>query len=168
MKRVVRMLVPAILAVATAASLAAAQTAPPGPGNRPTPETMQRMQDGKIAMAKSALKMTDAQLKLWAPVEDQIRANQAARVKSMQERMASHDKTAARPSAAERLERHSTQMATRAERAKAFAAVFRPFYDSLSAEQQAVAGPLLAEFQGGRHRGGHRMAEHHGRGPMQQ
>lgn len=40
---------------------------------------MQRLLDGKMAMAKSALQLNDAQLKLWSPVEDIVRKSQAER-----------------------------------------------------------------------------------------
>ncbi len=39
-------------------------------------------------------------------------------------------------------------MAQRAERMKAFAAVFKPFYASLNDEQKAVAGVVLRQMRG--------------------
>lgn len=183
MKNVIRILVPVVMAVAASATLVAAQTATPAPapgakqdmprGSRPSIETMQRLQDGRIAMAKAALKLTDGQAKLWSPVEDNIRANFAERIKARQDRAGAADKSTADKAGAkaglpDRMERGSAQMAQRAERAKAFAAVFRPFYESLTEEQKAVAKPLMAELSGGRGMRGHRMAGHHGQMPQPQ
>ena len=173
MNRIVRTVVPAVLALTTAASVASAQTAPPvdqaKQDRRPSPETMQRMEDGRIAMIKGALKLNDAQLKLWQPVEDQLRARQAQRAKDMQDWAAKRDANAPRPSPADRMERQSAEMAKHAEQLKTFAAAFRPFYDSLTPEQKAVAGPLMAELGGrGHHMHGHRFAAGEHRGPLQQ
>ena len=183
MKSFVRMIVPALIAVAAAAPAVHAQNADKSAvpqtqsqpadstarvARRPTAETMQRLEDGRMAMIKGTLKMTDAQLKLWAPVEDLVRTRNAARLKAMQERMASQDKNAPRPSLADRLERGSAQMAKRAEETKAFAAVFRPFYESLSESQKAVAGPVLADLNGAHRMHGRRWADHHRGGTSQQ
>src|SRR4051812_12226791 len=40
----------------------------------PSAETLARLQDGRIAMIKTALKLTPEQEKLWAPVEEKMRA----------------------------------------------------------------------------------------------
>jgi hypothetical protein len=188
MSPLVRLFVPALFALGATVSAVSAQSAPPSPQQadgasgdrghhrRPTADTIQRMQDGKLALAKAALKMSDAQLKLWVPVEDLIRAQQAARSKTMQEWAAKRtdragtDKAKAEPSMAERFERHSARLAVEAERTKAFAQVFKPFHESLSDEQKAVAGPVLAEVTGGdRGRGhGHRWAHNRNRGNAQQ
>ena len=50
----------------------------------PSPETIARLQDGRIAMAKTALKLSPDQEKLWAPVEDKIRAGFEERRKARQ------------------------------------------------------------------------------------
>ena len=121
MKSFPKIVLPALLA-AVLATGAQAQTAPAPTRTPPTPETIQRLQDGKIAGAVAALKMTDAQLKLWAPVEAQIRTNQAARLKAMQARIEQRKAGAARPDLPDRLDRMSAGMAERAERTKAFAA----------------------------------------------
>ena len=188
MYRSVRVLLPALLALGAAASVANAQSAGPQSGermrreHRPSAETMQRMEDGRFAMIKGALKMTDAQAKLWQPVEDVIRAQHAQRTKAMTERAAGRDNDAKgndgkategrssdgmdrpRSTLADRMERDSARMTERAEQAKTYSAAFRPFFDSLTEDQRAVAGPLLAGFAG-EHRGhGHRWAsrEEHG------
>ena len=180
MNSIVRIVIPAVLAVASiggayaqTADKPAAQPQAQAPSNAarpdrgPSAETLQRLQDGKFAMAKTALKLTDAQAKLWQPVEDLIRKRQADRIKAMQDRQATRDANGVRPSMADRLDRMSTEMSKRAEETKAFAATFRPFYDSLSGSQKAVAGPLLAEFNGGHRMHGNRFAGRHG-GPSQQ
>ena len=171
MNRLAKILIPVVLVATAASTIVVAQQMR---RDRHSPETMQRMQEGRIAMVTTALKMTDAQQKLWAPVEVQMRARQAERVKSMQERAemrAKADKNAARPSLPDRLDRMSAQLAKRAEQSKAFATTFRPFYESLTEEQKAVVGPLMAEMGGRRGHGhmmGHRFGAHRGEGPTPQ
>lgn len=169
--------IPALLAAAIPVSWALAQGGPPG-GERgpmmraPSPEVMGRLHEGRIAMAKTALKLNDAQLKLWAPVEEQMRASFTARQKAFEERRKGfEDRRAAReqnkqdgkqaqPDArprrdmAENLSRQSERMTQRAERLKAFAAAYKPFYDSLDEEQKQVAGIVLRRYAGGEERGG--------------
>ena len=82
MNRLAKILIPVVLVATAASTIVVAQQMR---RDRHSPETMQRMQEGRIAMVTTALKMTDAQQKLWAPVEAQMRARQAERVKSMQE-----------------------------------------------------------------------------------
>lgn len=155
----------------TLASSAFAQTTlspatPPVPPQRerPSPETMQRLQDGRIAMITTALKMTDDQKKLWAPVEAKMRENHATRMKRMETMGAARQPGAVRPDMVERMERMSQMATERSEQTKAFLAVFKPFYASLSDDQKKVIGPLMANMGGGGKRGGHRggFAMHHG------
>ena len=171
MNRLAKILIPVVLVATAASTIVVAQQMR---RERHSPETMQRLQDGRIAMITGALKMTEAQQKLWAPVEAQMRARQAARAKAMQEwaeMRAQADKNAARPPLPDRLDRMSAQLAQRAEQAKAFATIFRPFYESLTEEQKAVVGPLMAQM-GGRgghgHMMGHRFGAHRGQGPTPQ
>lgn len=174
--------IPALLAAAIPVSWALAQGGPPdggrGPAARaPSPEVMSRLNEGRIAMAKTALKLNDAQLKLWAPVEEQLRASFTARQKRFEEfrkrfeerraaREQSKDKQAQpdtprqRPNMAENLDRMSERMTQRAERMKAFAAAYKPFYESLSEEQKTVAGIVLRRFAGGDEMGRGRMGGH--------
>lgn len=141
-----------------------------------TPEMRARLLDGRIAGAKAALRLNDAQAKLFAPVEEQIRANAAFRQKRMEEFRAAMDarrnqasgdqaKQAPTPSLAERLERRAQMMSDGADRMKAFAAAFKPFYDSLSDDQKALTGMLLPgaghDMGRGHH---HRWAMGFGRG----
>jgi len=59
-------------------------------------------------------------------------------------------------------------MAQRAERLKAFNAVFRPFYESLNDEQKAIAGVVLRSGHHGGHRWAHRWTMGRGTPPAQQ
>ena len=174
MKSLTQLALPLALGLSLVSS-AFAQTAPATPPTppqreRPSPETMQRMQDGRIAMITTALKMTDDQKKLWAPVEAKIREQQAARVKRMESMGAGRQPGAARPDTVERMERMNQMMTERAEQTKAFLAVFKPFHASLTDDQKKVIGPLMAQMGGGRgkhggHRGGFAM-HHRGPGPQ--
>jgi hypothetical protein len=134
-----------LAAVPAALSVAHAQSQPPTERPvGPSAEVRARLQDGRIAMIKEALRLDAAQLKLWAPVETELRAAFAARQKARAEwRERSEQRDAERPSLAERLDRRSKRMTERADRAKALADAFRPFYASLNDEQKAVAGVVL-------------------------
>jgi len=184
MSKLSRALAITLLAVSIPAGFVLAQQAgePPGPpaaenseGPRgPSPELQSRMEDGRIAMAKAALKLTPEQEKLWAPVEEKVRANYAERRKMREERRAKRKerreargemKKLALP---ERIEKRSERMAERASRmseratkTKEFAAVVKPFYDSLSDEQKEVANHVLRRFARGKMGRGHHG--HHGR-----
>jgi hypothetical protein len=109
-----------------------------------SPELRARLHDGRLAMIRESLKLDDAQLKLWEPVEAQLRASFDARQKARAERRAARQRDPGeRPSLADRLDRMSQRMSERAERAKALASAFRPFYASLSDDQKAVAGVVM-------------------------
>jgi LTXXQ motif family protein len=171
----------ALLLAGVAATAAFAQTAPapgaaPGPAGepgrgmkreRPSADTIQRLQEGKIAGALATLKLSADQLKLWAPVETKIRERQAARLKMMEE-WANRKPGDARPSMTERMGKMAEMMGKRAEAAKAFATVFGPFEASLTEDQKKVIGPVMAELRGGHgkrgHGGGHRWGMNRGGG----
>ena len=124
----------------------------------PSPEAIKRLQDGEIAGAIAALKMSDDQLKLWAPVEKLIRDQQAERLKALQDRIAATANGATPPAApalTDRLDKMAEQAGKRAEQLKAFAAAFKPFYATLSDPQKEVVGPLLAHLDGGGRGRGH-------------
>lgn len=170
--RLARFAVPAMLALAipAAAAFAQAQDQQPPRPTGPSPETLARLQDGRIAMIKETLRLNETQLRLWAPVEAQMRASFATRQKAREERRQARQQGASAPSLPDRLDRASQRMAERAEQMKAFSEVFRPFYASLSDDQKAVAGVVLRQsFGGGRgfHGHGRRWAEHHGPAPEQ-
>jgi hypothetical protein len=168
MKMRARFVVPALLAATAIPSivLAQAQTQPPAgaqarserQAQRPqlSAQARARLQDGRFAMIKETLKLNDAQRKLWEPVEAHLRSTMAERQKMREERREAggqvQEQSKAGPSLPERLDRASERMAKRAAEMKAFAEVFKPFYDSLDEEQKAVAGIVLQRMHGG-HRG---------------
>jgi len=147
------------------------------------------MQDGRIAMAKAALKLTPEQESLWAPVEEKIRARfqesrekreawQAKRDERRGERKAKgEDGKRERLALPERIEKRSERMTKRAEalterasKTKEFAAVLKPLYESFNDEQKAVAGKVIGHLalDGRGHRGKHWAMGgdrgHHGKG----
>lgn len=159
----------AIAAVAAVpASIAIAKSMDGKGWQRPSPETRARLDEGRIAMAKAALKLTPEQEKLFTPVEEQVRAafksreeKRAERDKRREERRAERQSGAQkgerkRPDLAERFEQMSVRMAERAERMKAFAGAFKPFYTSLTDEQKDVLRPLIRDLAPGFGRGGHK------------
>jgi len=171
MRKIVHLMTPALIAMLAATGMAQAQSGqapqPPQRGPQaqtqrqpPSPETMQRLQDGRIAMIKTALKLTDAQLKLWDPVEVQLRARHAAHAKAMLERQQAGQQNSAPASLTERMERRSALQAQHAELDKAFLAAVKPFYAALTEEQKPIADRLLSDMHGGGHR-------HAGHGPRQ-
>jgi hypothetical protein len=140
----------------------------------------ERLLEGKFAFVKEALKLNEAQTKLWAPVEEQIRATQAKRAemrktwreKREQRRAERSSGTSAEQgpkerkhvSLPDRLERRSQRLAERAEKMKKFAEVLKPFYESLNDEQRDLVGPVMRQFRvaglGGHHgHRGHRWAD---------
>src|SRR5262245_4203759 len=132
------------LPVAIPVGAALAQTqAPPSPAPRAegrSPEVRARLFEGRMAMIKESLKLNQQQLGLWGPVEAQLRTSFEARQKARDERHArGQSGERAAPTLPDRLERASQRAAERAERLKALAQVFRPFYGSLTEEQKAVA-----------------------------
>jgi len=128
---------------------------------RLSPDAMKRLQEGRlegrITEIKEALKLNDAQLKLWAPVEQQLRARFAARQQARQEFRDRMEERRQQGSAAERLalpdrlDRIAKRMSERAQRMQAFTEAFKPFYAALSDEQKAVAGVVLRDLRGPMH-----------------
>jgi len=176
--RLPRYVLPALLAatVPAAVVLAQAQSQPqPEPQQRSerperprlSPEVRKRLGEGRlegrITEMKQALKLNDAQLKLWAPVEQQLRTGFAARQQAREEfeqrlEQRRQGGTAERPSLADRLDRISKRMTERAQRMQAFTEAFKPFYASLNDEQKAVAGVVLRDMRGRMHGPGRHWA----------
>ncbi len=135
-----------------------------------SPETRARLDEGKLAMAKTALKLNAEQEKLWAAVETEVRAASKARAEKRAEweKMRSErekDRAAAKkPDMAERLDKMTAHMVERADRMKAFTGAFKPFYASLSDEQKDVLKPLLRDLAPGMGRGHHGRRWAHGGG----
>jgi hypothetical protein len=148
----------AVAAVAAIpATIAIAKTAD-NAGWRMTPETRSRLEDGRLAMAKVALKLNADQEKLWAPVEQQVRdtfkvreERRAERAKKREERKAEKSEGGEhkRGDLAARYEKISQRVSERADRLKAFSSAFTPFYASLSDEQKDVLRPLMRELSPG-------------------
>jgi hypothetical protein len=124
-------------------------------------ETRGRLDEGKIAGAKAALKLSPEQEKLWEPVEAEVRKfmkdrdARRAEHQKMREEMRKMKAEGKKPDMAERLEKMSQRMTERAERLKGFTEVFKPFYASLSEEQKEVLRPLARKLLPGM-RHGHR------------
>lgn len=161
-------------AVAIPTTVAIARGYDHGGWQRMSPETRERLEDGRLAMAKTALKLNADQEKLWSAVEEEVRAGFKAREAQRAERQKMReewrksraddkDAKAPRTDLSERFEKMSERMTERAERMKAFATAFKPFYASLSDEQKDVLRPLMRDLMRGE--GGH-GGKHwgHGRG----
>jgi hypothetical protein len=153
--------VAAVAAIPT--TIAIAKTVDRG-GWQMTPETRSRLEEGRLAMAKTALQLNADQEKLWAPVEQQVRdafkareARRADWAKKREERKAENPDRSEqkRGDLAARFEKMSERMSARADRMKAFSSAFTPFYASLSDEQKAVLRPLIRQLSPGFGRGGH-------------
>jgi hypothetical protein len=128
-------------------------------------ETRARLDDGKLAMAKTALKLTPDQEKLWAPVETEVRGSFKARQEKMEARKKEREERKAaraerkekkeprgerkRPDLSERFDKMSAELSERADRMKAFSSAFKPFYASLTDEQKDVIRPLMRDLAPG-------------------
>lgn len=188
MNNLSRALAITLMAATIPATIVLAQQAPTGDqagvekseGRRgPSPETMARLEDGRIAFAKAALKLTPDQEKLWAPVEAKIRANFDERQKKRDEWQAKRAERKAngeegkreKLALPERIEKRSERMTKQAERlneraakTKEFAEILKPLYASFSEEQKAVAGRVLSHFGSDGRGHGPRWAMHRGFG----
>ena len=158
----------AIAAVAAVpVTVAVAKTVEHAGWHQMSPETRARLDEGKLAMVKVALKLSPDQEKLWTPIEAQVRAtfkDREAKHAEHQKMREEFEKLRAenkRPDMAERLDKMSQNMSERAEKLKAFSGSFKPFYASLSDEQKDVLRPLAHDFMpgmGGRGHGGKRWS----------
>ncbi len=156
--------------VAVPVTVAVAKTVEHRGWHNMSPEARSRLDEGKLAMAKTALKLTPDQEKLWAPIETQVRAVFKDREARMAERKAMRDKRKADRAAgqtshsdggkkgdmAERFEKMSQKLTQRAERMNSFSDSFKPFYASLSDEQKEVLRPLVRQLMPGMGGRGHK------------
>lgn len=198
MNNLSRALAATLMAATIPATIVLAQQAPSGDQpavetsearRGPSSETMARLQDGRIAFAKAALKLSPDQEKLWVPVEEKMRASFEDRRKQREAWQAKREERRAEKAKREklalperieqrsqRLTERAAKMTERAAKAKEFAEALKPLYATFSEEQKAVAGRVLSHFgQDGRgprgprwamHRGGHGHGpHHHDRGP---
>jgi hypothetical protein len=170
MNNLSRALAVVLMAATIPATVVLAQEGP-GPGDQasveksdkrgPSPETLARLQDGRIAFAKAALKLNADQEKLWAPVEQKIRANFDERQKMRAEWQAKREERKAKGEEGkgeklalpERIEKRSDRLTKQAEmltkraaKEKEFAETLKPLYATFSEEQKAVAGRVLAHL----------------------
>lgn len=192
MNNLSRALAVTLMAATIPATIVLAQQAKPGDQpaveksetrRGPSPETIARLQEGRIAMAKTALKLSPDQETLWSPVEQKIRAGFDERQKAREAWQAKREERRAQREAkgedgkkheqlalperfekrSERLTAGAVKMNERAAEAKEFAEVLKPLYASLSEEQKAVASQVLSHFgQEGRGQRGHRWAMNRG------
>jgi hypothetical protein len=115
----------------------------------PSPETLQRLLDGRIAMMKATLQLTADQEKLWAPVEQAIRDGAAERHKMMDD--ARQSLKDADPIA--RLEFMSKMAGERASNTQKLADALKPLYATFSDGQKAVVRFVFNQM--GDHMRGH-------------
>ena len=134
----------AMLSLTLPGAVALAETQAQSRSDIRSPELRARLHDGRLAMIRESLKLNEAQLKLWEPVEAQLRASFDARQKLRADWRAARERgPGERPSLADRVDRMSQGLTERAERAKALATAFRPFYASLTDDQKEVASVLM-------------------------
>ncbi len=183
MNNLSRALAVALMATTIPATIVLAQQATPGDQpaveksetrRGPSPETLARLEDGRIAFAKAALKLSPEQEKLWAPVEANMRASFDERRKAREAWFAKREERRAEKAKGddgqkrdklalpERIEKRSEfltkqagRITERAAKVKEFAELLKPLYATFSEEQKAVASRVLTHF-------GH---EGRGRGP---
>ncbi len=138
----------ALLIVGAATALAPAtaqqQPAPQPQRERPLPG---RHIEGRIAYMWAELRITPAQQAQWDQVATAMRA-QAAQMDTVARQMRARGD---QPSnAMEQLDRRAQMAEMRASSAKAFAAAFKPLYDSLSDDQKKSADELFGRRGPGR------------------
>jgi hypothetical protein len=165
--RLFRFAIPAVLAASIPAAAVLAQSQAPAAPRGPSPEVQARLQDGRIAMIKESLKLNNDQLRLWGPVEEQLRASFKARQDARAERRERREQGAQRPTLPDRLDHASKRMAERAERMRSFAETVKPLYASLSEDQKAVAAVVLRRPLGMGEGRGRRWAMHRASRPDQ-
>lgn len=167
----------AIAAIATIPATVAIAKSMDHAGSKQSEETRARLAEGRLAMAKTALKLTAEQEPLWAAVETELRASAKARADKRAEwkkerearREARKEKkdgeAVKRPDISERFEKMSERMSERADRMKAFVTAFKPFYASLTEEQKDVLRPLMHKLTPGMGEGHGPRWAHKGWGP---
>ena len=127
--------------------------------------------EARLAYAKTALKITDAQQPQWESFANVLRKHARdgdQRIEKMraQREAAGAARSARAPlSAIERLERRQQHMTHRAARLNELIAAAKPLYTALSPEQKQIADAMLGQQRGGgrghhhhQHRGMHRGA----------
>ena len=126
--------------------------------------------EARLAYARTALKITDAQQPQWESFANVLRSHARDMDQRIQERRAQAPQARTRGahrtvSAIERLERSQQRMTQRSARLNEVIAAAKPLYAALSPEQQQIADSMIAKGQrGGHHRGhrGHHRGMHRG------
>jgi hypothetical protein len=114
------------------------------------------MVEARLAFAKTALKITDAQTKQWDAVADAIRKQAKARDAEIMAMRAKHDANPAHDGAFDPIagmEQRRAMMTERAADLGALIAAAKPLYASLSDAQKQVADHLLMAGLDGEHPG---------------
>jgi len=146
----------ALMLGASPALVASAQTQANPPATAAPAKPRADRIEGRLAFLKAELKITEAQTAQWNAVADVMRANNHERRAMMEQARAQRGQPT---NALARLEARERFIAARMEGDRKFLAVFRPLYQSLSAEQKATADELFAGRgkHGHRHEGGNRI-----------
>ena len=157
---------PTVLAAAPAGE--ATERARPAPRERAFRMPSERV-EARLAYARTALKITDAQQPQWNSFSEVLRTHARtmdARIGERRAQMQSASRTErVRPTAIERMERTQRAMEQRSARLAEVIAAAKPLYATFSPEQRQVADQLLAQSGRGGHKhghGGHRHG-HHGK-----
>ena len=120
--------------------------------------------DARIAGIQAGLKLNADQQRLWAPVEQAMRAMAAERSRRYEEfRQRREAGQQQRLDLAERLEQQAQRQTANAQRLTELANAVKPFYASLEENQKRLLPVLMRQGREGR-RGGRmdRRADHHG------
>jgi len=143
-------LVSALAVLALTGASAVAQPSPHGgprdgkpPVQRLSKEDRAALFDARMAAVPVGLKLTDAQKKLWEPVEKAMRANEAARAEQFEE-MRERAAEGQRPDYLARLENGAERMGESAKRMSALSEAMKPFWASLSEDQRRLF-PMLVQ-----------------------
>lgn len=124
------------------------------------PADFAALTDARLAGIQAGLKLNAEQQRLWAPVEQAMRAMAAQRAERFaQFRSRRDDAQQQRPDLAQRLEQQAQRQTENAQRLTALANAVKPFWASLDDNQKRLL-PILMN-QG---RDGHRMGRHRGYG----
>jgi hypothetical protein len=126
--------------------------------------------EARLAYARTALKITDAQQSQWESFANVLRKHARDMDQRVQSRMAQREQAggqrAERPqvSAIERLERRQQRLEQRSARLNEVVAAAKPLYAAFSPEQRQIADRMLSRegHRRGPHGGGHRHQHHRG------
>jgi hypothetical protein len=106
------------------------------------------MIEARLAYAKTALKITDAQTKQWNAVADVLRKQAKEKDAEFETMRANHEK-GEQMSVIDRMEMRQKMMVTHAASLSELIAAAKPLYASLSDEQKKTADELLKPHWGG-------------------